>query len=726
MASNNDERTRNFLNAYLQAKPESETAKLMVYANPDPEKDELKALKDSRIKHHDVLPTYGFTQVTLLNRVKHTLKNLTTLLELTYSLERKFGLDKASSLRQNPNEIFYVLHGEILRGDHDKVKAELLRVESHNKVEGSKNIQSNAVKITKLDINYLRSLIHHELHNEFPSLNDKLYSLMKGAKTSFAYSTSDIRPVFMNQALVRACIDEIYDSLTAANPDSKVTGLRQLFYNNWFLYKPKVGRSTEKFAPYAEKLITATIACIGRAGTAYTKEKKSLQKKKDEAALSALENEQDSIISEVIAWCGHIGYAPSDEEGKGLDLLNFEKIYDLFLSAFRRNPLTAVGYLVRVAYKVNCDPFLVHIETMYSLCDVNFAAKSESDADFEKAEKTATKAVETFIGSVKDSISLDAAKRSTIAAMISGDDAIASERFVTAAFKVMSTRNLSVEVESRKKLSLPFESMLLEQFADRMSSINTDSANKDKSLIISTDLYRTLEEGELKDAFDKSHSDSEYGYIQKFTMSLMSICKISVVDSEGKSKVARVEDNKVIADTCMEINSVCNLVNSYIDMKSDGIKELKKAAEKTKKEKAKDAEKETSGRSTQGSSSIAMRHSSPGVVGARTSPSRQATVTTSSKPGLKFGGGLNKLASSSPPVARPVATTTTGGALRFGGAKPVAKPAAGNSSPGVRQSPGGASSPGIRQSPGGTKRTPKGSAVVEENTADLSDLLEDF
>ena len=289
---------------------------------------------------------------------------------------------------------------------------------------------------------------------------------------------------------------------------------------------------------------------------------------------------------------------------------------------------------------------------------------------------------------------------------MTGDDVgFGSERFITAAFKVMSTRNLSKEVESRKKLSPDFEAMLLEQFPDRMASINTDSSNKDKSLIISTNLYNSIpaDAQDLKEAFVHSHSATEYGYIQKFTMSLMSICKISTVDSEGKSKVMRVESDAQIVAISQQINSICNLVNAYISLKSEGIKDLKKIADKIKKEekKAKDAEKE--GRPVKGNSSIAMKYSSPSA-GPRASPGRQAAVVTGPKTasGIRFGG-LNRLASSSPSVAPRPATATTGG-LRFGKATPPTSPA--------RE---GMSSPGMRTRPATPPQSPP------KNTVDLDD-----
>lgn len=723
MASTNDERTRNFLSTYLQNKPTSETAKLMTYANPDPEKEELRALTGARIHSHENLPSYSFVEVTLLNRVKHTLRNLTTLLELTYSLERKLGLDKPAAARQSDAETWYSLNSKILRGDSDEVRAERVRVEDHNKNHPNEKQESNLTKITKTDINHLRSLIHNELYNEFPSLNDKLYSLMKSAKTSFSYSINDIRIVHMNKNFVKCCLNEIYDSLSEGFDNGIVSGLRDQFVQNWFMYKPKSGRSTEKFAPYAMKLITSVIACIGRSGTAYTKDKKLLSKQKKVAELADLESFQAGVSREVITWCEHLGYTPTEDESKGLDLLNFERIREFWLNAFRRNPLTAVGYLVRVAYVIGCDPFLVFIEQpMDELAAIVYSASDRSDATFERAEKDATKAVEKFIRDrIPDTVSI-AESRNLSEELMLENDGYSSERFITSAFKAMSTRNLSKDASARKKLHLEFERMLLEEFGDRMTTINTDAKMEDKSLIISTELYELLEDGDLKESFAHAHSDTNWGYLQKLSMSLLSISKIH--NEEGK--VVKVTDAEVVVNVSTQINSIVNLVDVYIASKSEGIKDLKKEADKIKKleKKEKEAEKEASARGvTRGSSSVARNHASPAIGVGRASPYKTAPVVTQGATQRKFGAGLNKIGASSPSMATAAShATSSSTGLRFARStaskspKPAgASPAlsrSGNASPGMGRA--GNVSPKMRTSPGGTVRSPGGTAFKSE------------
>lgn len=576
-------------------------ARLVQFACGDVSKEDWAAFeRDS----HEV-PYFAFNLASVQKRHKFAASQLIKLFELTYALQVKLALGKAV---RDEDKLW------IKNPETGELQEVTLKVVKDNKWE--------AHKLNKNDLNSIRSFYEDQLTKELPKIMHKVYNEFITLKSKHAYNANEVKLVLMNPEFLETALTDVEQYVKDSNVFENSEALqRDFLYDSWFKYTKATGKNTEKIAEYFKKLIQSTISRLAKELAVY-------RKSPTEAKVS--EHDMKAICDMYIKYTE----IPMNETmhryfaAISCDTL-FSKMKREY-EALNMSPGEALAARVNVALDlralaslefVNCNYYLVHLETLSGFKHV-------------KGSVTADQVKKMF--TVVTGARFAAACRSLMgknAADVDYETTVGSERLNTTIFKAIGAHNVATqtaEKTSRRKFSPELEAAIVqsEHFRKKLLTINNGKSSSnstrskkqrtEKALILSYEMYQSIEDDELRAAFRDAHApegSSDYGLVQKGTMFLSSASKIH--DSDSAATIISFEnsganghdDRNVVSEISENINAISLAVSAYSaslsgksSKEQDGAIDLaaiakRKATAKTSTTTASSSPKATAGRS---------------------------------------------------------------------------------------------------------------------------------
>lgn len=443
-------------------------------SNPNFIKDAMKAdssikvkelFRDNKIERDDKVIFEGFnhlnTKVSVKVRMEHVIGTLTQLVALTNTTSLYYrSLPKKKGLYLTRKGERYVF------------------VESNEKLDENDNL-----KITDTVLNAVKSNLISQMKSASNLVVDILSK--KSSSAGRTYNENYIKPYMGNGRFFKATLERIIERYNSIGKSDRNKHWRNYVKNQWFSYKKKIGRSSEKVAPFFEGLIKKVIAM-------QTKETKRMKKDKvdteeeidvDYIPMSLIKDSESGISSAF--------------QQQPISVSKFRNtLIELF--AEEKTRVKAVYACRKMAEYLGCNQYFANYDIILSL------EKKSNLEDFIAGLKAPS--TSELVDSLFNS---------------NGDLCYCSNRLIISLFKALSDEatNDAAEKSSRKKLPKDLEKILLSE-NKAIKSIMTDDSETSPYI-----------KGE--------------GFIQRFVMSMYSIVR---KDDNKEHKIYEEQDKELHSD----------------------------------------------------------------------------------------------------------------------------------------------------------------------------------
>lgn len=498
---------QNFVEEDAERDVVSKAHQFMLYANPTPAASKDGKRSDEFSQNQ---PPRSLKKVPLKKRATFTLKNLLAYYDLTFEMRRKLNIGES-------NPIAWYFHKGVLvpasvKKDADDLFNSRMKMYNDGGQNGPPPVKEEFKLMGSQEIEKMRKTISDDITDVVPSMLGDLWVTLKGPKSSFVYNPAEIKVVKYNRDFVGMCcryikhqIEPIQQHFNAVYSD--------FVKENITMYEEKTSKRGERVAVLALKMMDSVIAKISRINTADTEKKVA-----------------DIISSKITG-------APF---GK-ISELNQENLKNSMIEAFSKNRIEFYSSMLELVDLLieNQEKTLVRYDLIKSF------VQNQNKYDFDSLNRA-------------------------IDAIASNE--YMSTRMVTSFFTAVNVENLSKSANSRKKLPEGFEMFFMNNFAQKMFDVNANEKDKTKiTYVVSEEGLQKLS-GDLRKAYEgrilgyhPAHSQDNYGYEQKFTMSLNSAAKII----DGKKTVPLIDGKE---DYLANIDSVILAVGLYKQFKLSDIK----------------------------------------------------------------------------------------------------------------------------------------------------------
>lgn len=591
MATQGNENVTNLLTQYISdngGDSSALAASLLLNCAADMSKESWAAVKESGGQ----IQQTPFTLQSVLKRHKFASSQLMKFHDMTYALQVKL----LQTGKTGKDDKAWVLVGDEL------VQMSVKEMEDRDLKDS---------KINKNDLNSIRSFYDEQLTKELPKLLHKIYNEFISLKSSYSYNANEVRLVLMDRDFLRVALSDVQKYIGGEVFAEDEKAQREFLYDAWFKYTKATGKSTEKVGDFFKKLLNSTMSRLAKAIAVYRKEGSSKAPSRDEAEqimevyqryVPLSQDEKAANKATDAELLSYLAKASCDSLHGKMKLQFDNGVHGTDLSS----RVAVVCDLRDLAMNtfVNCNASLVHLETISNLQrthknvrDIKSHLSVVTRQRFEEAIAELSAGV-IPADQVPESYN-DAFVVPTEDGALSFAYPVGSERLNTAIFKAIGAHsqvsNHGKEKTSRKKFSRDLERTIVtgDNFQGKILEINrkkaSNGSNRSKkqrdehSLIISTELYESLEDGDLKRSFDDAHSDDSYGLVQKGTMFLSSASKIhdenaavmAAAEASGIDYFDQVVGYRLFAD----INDISLVVSVYAGLTSGKtVKEEKPAA----------------------------------------------------------------------------------------------------------------------------------------------------
>ena len=485
MASETDAKYQRRVMAFVQAN-QSESIKLLAYANPEPLETEYQEV---RMTAHggETPPIKNLSRVNMVDRMSHTLRNLTALLTIAEDAKRAVE----TSAPAHGGVFFDSNTGGFVYGNDSAVqleKANVKRWEAENPA-----VPFPRARFTKIQPQTVGSFIsdlRKELFVAFPETVDKMYSVIRSGKNSFSYSTIDVEPVLADGEVVTAMINRVQQIILSQG--NTYDNLQNYLTKGWLTTKDKKGNSAKVWPPRMTRLLTKTLAKVSKdRSTLYTTSKKMDVGTRDEF-LKQLRNLANAFRD----WELNVGISNTGiDDDKLIDsfmAIDMDRIYDEFLDLFFNSDVNAqksmISNTVQFAESLGCDQYLLKLD------EYQLFLRREGSFDAKRAFAEAARGIKV------------------------GGKTYVTPSFIDLFFHIVSENELLNDKEaSRKKIPIELEMVLISNFGEQLFSIASVGDGKTAPLVLSEEAYASIRDADLRRAYARRHSENS-GYVQEFTM----------------------------------------------------------------------------------------------------------------------------------------------------------------------------------------------------------------
>jgi len=545
-------------------------AKMLLYANPSPSADkdgnsQVISEYQSALQNNTEFPVFPeekTNHVNILDRVKHAANNMLTLYDLTYLTQAKIHLLESGRDLKNEDSTYLDSNGEYVN---------LSRIDStlipSQKDGGIKQLAKNLGwhKVSKTDFSHLRSVLKKQLVEQLPRLHQTLIEMKNVGGVTFSYSTNDVKLYKMSRNFVYKSLREVLriisEDSVSENEGNVLYGYRSFIEEKYLKTKDKTKRSDAKLPPYTEKLISNLIAKMVKTYNEYN----AAIAKDSKLGLDStdLQNGRSEYVENVDAiLSGGLGFATSFTN------LSQKNMYDILSDVFMYNydsgdrtdsteskKLIIIAELYKLAKAIDADPSMCRFQILKDIVNGKYVYDKVSLKQFE------------------DNISV----------ICDSDGCVGSNRLITSFFKVFTTDKSKNSANPRKPLPDVIEDLLLNDdyyhaklpFAP---SVSKKTGKVEHFLIISDRAYNNIQDPNFKSSFNDIHSDTDYGFVQTFSMKMNSAVKL--VDNSGNN--IKYDGDKY-ADIASAIDYISTVISLFCMLHVSEVTNVKKISNDEKK-----------------------------------------------------------------------------------------------------------------------------------------------
>lgn len=550
MTTQQKDRVIDTLTQYLEAHPDSDTAKFMLYANPngsglvgnDPKLLPLFQERLAEMRTSGEFDPTGMElplkSLGLESRVRHTIDELITRLEIANLMRAHIFVANAKGQEWPPKPLL---------------------------VAGAEQLVTKEPSLKIPAIKAVKALARKALVDELPTIIRLCYTAKFKSSGTFAYSIAEVKPYTIAPAFLKTCLEWVSTRLGLGSFDRDLkfefnkslpneTSLfhlpedksrEKLLFDSWFRYSYSKSRDTHSYPECYDKLCKNICARVGKLMfTAENAEDYDAQK---------LENVKSFLQQMRVPLQPFLQLKKKDFQAKLYALL-LSYVSQVYMEANSYQESQRMNFII---YRI--DEIITSLSAWLPLLDID---ESLVFIDIYKAKRSQ---MHYTVGEFKEVVE------------VLNKTGVCNDRIINAIYRFISITSLLDNDHSRKTLAFPIEKVLIDD-SDLSKIRSTASEKEEYNLVFSKDAleymskHKQSEYGRFAGLYDKKHPGTT-GYVQKGVMSITSALKM---DNENYTLPYGTDD----ANFKLAGNKLDEMANIYAELAQPRFDEREKNARK--------------------------------------------------------------------------------------------------------------------------------------------------